>query len=114
MRMRVSKILLGSLLLIAPALAMAGTSRPYGNGGWIADFQPVLDQHNAGAELLFHAGHDRQRNVNARSTQRMLDAYNASLRQYVIANHYMDTLEFHRISGADIIDKFGYRECPRR
>jgi hypothetical protein len=29
-------------------------------------------------------------------------------------HHYMDTLEFHAISGADIIDKFGYRECPRR
>ena len=27
---------------------------------------------------------------------------------------YMDTLAFHTLSGADIIDKFGYRECPRR
>jgi hypothetical protein len=44
----------------------------------------------------------------------MLNAYNAALRQYVVDNHYMDTLAFHAISGAMIIDKFGYRECPRK
>lgn len=44
----------------------------------------------------------------------MLSAYNAKLRNYVVSNHYMDTLAFHTISGADIIDKFGYKECPRR
>jgi hypothetical protein len=32
------------------------------------------------ATLLFHAGHDRQRNIHAGSTQRMLSAYNAKLR----------------------------------
>jgi hypothetical protein len=26
----------------------------------------------------------------------------------------MDTLEFHSISGRDMIQKFGYRECPKR
>jgi hypothetical protein len=26
----------------------------------------------------------------------------------------MDTLAFHAISGAAIIDRFGYRECPRK
>ena len=44
----------------------------------------------------------------------MLDAYNARLRNSVTANHYMDTLEFHAISGRDMIRKFGYRECPRK
>ena len=63
---------------------------------------------------MFHASHDRQRNINAGSTQRMLSAYNASLRQYVLDNHYMDTLAFHAIPGSMIIDKFGYRECPRK
>ena len=29
-------------------------------------------------------------------------------------NHYMDTLEFHSIPGSMIIDRFGYRECPRQ
>ena len=66
------------------------------------------------ATLLFHAGHDRQRNINAGSTQRMLSAYNAKLRKYVLDNHYMDTLEFHTIPGSMIIDRFGYRECPRQ
>ena len=66
------------------------------------------------ATLLFHAGHDRQRKINAGSTQRMLSAYNAKLRNYVLDNHYMDTLEFHAIPGSMIIDRFGYRECPRQ
>jgi hypothetical protein len=48
------------------------------------------------------------------STNRMLNAYNPSLRQYVVDNHYMDTRAFHAISGATIIDKFGYKECPRK
>ena len=43
----------------------------------------------------------------------MLAAYNAPLREYVTANHFMDTLAFHSISGRDMIRKFGYRACPR-
>lgn len=43
----------------------------------------------------------------------MLNAYNARLRQYVIAKVYLDKLEFSIISGARIIDEFGYKECPR-
>jgi hypothetical protein len=31
-----------------------------------------------------------------------------------IQDFQMDTLAFHAISGAAIIDKFGYRQCPRR
>jgi hypothetical protein len=65
------------------------------------------------ASLLFHAGHDRQRSINAGSTQRMLNAYNPKLRKYLIDNHYMETLAFHTIPGSKIIDTFGYRECPR-
>jgi hypothetical protein len=49
----------------------------------------------------------------AGSTHRMLSAYNAKLRKYVLDNHYMDTLEFHAVPGSMIIDRFGYRECPR-
>jgi hypothetical protein len=66
------------------------------------------------ATQLFHAGHDRQRNIHAGSTQRMLNAYNAKLRRYLIDNHYMETLAFHTIPGSTIIDRFGFRECPRR
>jgi hypothetical protein len=32
-----------------------------------------------------------------------------SLRAYVMANHHMDPLEFHSISGGEMIQKFGYR-----
>ena len=68
------------------------------------------------ARLLFHAGHGRGPNrhvINSGSTQRMLSAYNAKLRQYVTANGYLEKLEFSTISGARIIDEFGYKECPR-
>ena len=110
-------------------------------GGWYKDFQPEIERANASGELfrikghcqslctlflglrnvcversaspLFHAGHDRQRNINAGSTQRMLNAYNPKLRKYLVDNHYMETLAFHAIPGGRIIDTFGYRECPR-
>jgi hypothetical protein len=68
------------------------------------------------ARLLFHAGHGRGPNrhvINAGSTQRMMNAYNAKLRRYVTANGYLAKLEFSSISGARIIDEFGYKECPR-
>jgi hypothetical protein len=136
------KFLVSLIFLAISSTAFAATSEKYGMGGWIQDFQPEIDRANAsgelfrikghcqsnctlflglrnvcverGATLLFHSGHDRQRNINAGSTNRMLNAYNASLRQYVVDNHYMDTLAFHAISGAPIIDKFGYKECPRK
>ena len=134
--------LAGALCLVASSSGYAATSERLGIGGWIQDFQPELDRANASgelfrvkghrqsnctlflglrnvrversAQLLFHSGHDRQRRINASSTQRMLSAYNPKLRQYVMDHYYMDALAFHTISGADIIDKFGYRECSRR
>jgi len=68
------------------------------------------------ARLLFHAGHGRKEKrhvINHNSTQRMLNAYNSKLRQFVVANGYMNKLEFSVITGADMIDKFGYRQCPK-
>jgi hypothetical protein len=44
----------------------------------------------------------------------MLGSYKPSLRQFLVANHYVDTFDFHAISGRDIIQKFGYRACPSR
>jgi hypothetical protein len=61
------------------------------------------------ATLLFHSG--RPGTVAGRG--RMLATYNAKLRAFLIANHYMDTPEFHAISGRDIVQKFGYRACPQ-
>jgi len=135
------KILISLALLLIAFPAGAATSEKFGKGGWYKDFRPEIERANASGELyrirghcqsnctlflglrnvcversarlLFHAGHDRQRNIHAGSTQRMLSAYNASLRQYLLDNHYMDTLAFHTIPGSMIIDRFGYRECPR-
>jgi hypothetical protein len=130
------------LLSLASLPAHAGTSRPYGKGGWFAEFQPVIDRYNAtgelmrieghcqslctiflglpnvcverSARLLFHAGHDRQRRYHAASTQRKLAAYSPSLRDYLVSGGHMSTHAFHTVSGAAMIDRFGYKECPRR
>ena len=133
--------ILAALLLFSTS-AMAGSSAGYGMGGQFSRFDPVVSQYNQSGELfrieghcqsactlflgirnvciersatlLFHAGHDRNNNITSSSTQHMLSAYNASLRDYVTAHHFMDTLEFHSISGRDMIQKFGYRECPKK
>jgi hypothetical protein len=130
------------ILLMISTAAVAGTSAGYGNGGQFVNFDPVVNQYNQSGELfrieghcqsactlflgiknvcvdrsatlLFHAGHDRNRNISAPATDHMLRAYNASLRGYVTSNHFMDTLAFHAISGGELIQKFGYRECPRK
>ena len=131
-----------AVLLMLSTSAMAGTSAGFEMGGRYARFDPVVSQYNQSGELfridghcqssctlflairnvcigrsatlLFHAAHDRSQNVSPSLTGHMLDAYNARLRAYVTANHYMDTLAFHSISGRDMIQKFGYRECPRK
>jgi len=53
-------------------------------------------------------------NISAYWTDRFMSAYNAPLRQYLVAGHHMKTLAFHTISGAAMIDRFRYRECPRK
>jgi hypothetical protein len=65
-----------------------------------------------GATLLFHAGGSRQKGIiSASTTQQMLSTYNAALQQYVSANHFMDTFDFHPIPGSQIIKRFGYPAC---
>lgn len=65
-----------------------------------------------GATLLFHSGGNMKKGiVNPAVTQQMLSTYNAALRQYVSDNHFMDTFEFHPISGSEIIHRFGYPAC---
>jgi hypothetical protein len=69
------------------------------------------------ATLLFHANQSpRQRDQppDPKKNQLMLSHYNAKLRNFVVANHYMDSFEFHAISGHDIIHRFGYRQCPQK
>ena len=109
------------------------------NPAEFAQFQSVIQQYNAsgerfridghcqsactmflsirnvciapGATLLFHAGGTRRTGISPGYTQRMLGTYNAALQRYVTANHFMDTLDFHSISGSEIIKRFGYRAC---
>jgi hypothetical protein len=119
------------------ALGMGMGARP----GQMPNFDAVVQQYNASGErfridshcqsactiflsirnvcitpnatLLFHSGGDMQRKiVNPRSTEHMLAAYKPALRDYVMANHFMDTFEFHTISGQDMITRFGYPACP--
>jgi hypothetical protein len=134
--------LVGFCFVMISSVAFAATSEGYGMGGWMSKFQPVIDEANRtgelfritghcqsacttflgirnvcverSASLLFHAGHDDKRNISAYWTEHMASFYNASLRQYLVAGHYTETLAFHTISGAAMIDKFGYRECPRK
>jgi hypothetical protein len=63
------------------------------------------------ATLLFHAGGTKLKGISPHYTQQMLSTYNAALQQYVTANHFMDTLDFHSISGSEIIKRFGYPAC---
>jgi hypothetical protein len=130
------------LLLFSTSAISAGTTAGFEMGGRYARFDPVVSQYNQsgelfridghcqssctlflairnvcvsrGATLLFHAAHDRSGNASPSNTEHMLNAYNPRLREYVTANHYMDTLAFHAIPGRDMIGKFGYRDCPAR
>jgi hypothetical protein len=132
-----------AVFLTTSICAMAdGSSIPYGKGGWFAQFDPIVQQYNRsgerfrieghcqsactiflgirnvcvdrGARLLFHAGHDRQWNIRPSATNHLMRHYNARLRAYLVANHVMETLSFHTISGSDMIGRFGYRACPPR
>jgi hypothetical protein len=66
------------------------------------------------ATLLFHAalfpGERGQKPPPARQAA-MLNSYNPKLRNYLVKNGYVDSFEFHAISGRDIIRTFGYRAC---
>jgi hypothetical protein len=69
------------------------------------------------AKLMFHAGHDIAENStgpDTRASRTMLYRYNEVLRRYLLEGHHMDTEEFHTLSGAELIDRFGYSECATR
>ena len=66
------------------------------------------------ATLEFHAAlRNPHEAVNPGKNRRMASYYNSRLRGFVLANHYMDSWQFHPISGHDMIRRFGYRPCPR-
>jgi hypothetical protein len=132
-----------SLLWASPVFAV-GSSLPYGGGGRIGVEAIVQQYNQSGelfrieghcqssctrllgiknvcidpnAALLFHAAlfaNERAQKPDPARQSRMLNSYNPKLRSFLIANHYVDTFEFHAISGRDIIQKFGYRQCPNK
>jgi hypothetical protein len=134
--------LLTAIFMLTSAPARAGSSTGYGYGGRFATYDPIVARYNAtgelfrieghcqssctlflgirnvcidpGANLLFHAGRDRNHNVSASATQHMLAAYKPKLRAFLVANHYTDSSELHAISGRELIERFGYRRCPEK
>ena len=66
------------------------------------------------AKLMFHAGHDIAENrtgPDTRASRAALYRYNESLRRYLLDGHHLDTDAYHTLSGGELIDRFGYREC---
>jgi hypothetical protein len=64
------------------------------------------------ATLAFHAGGSMKSGVpNALRTEQMLSTYKPALRRYLTSNHFMDTFDFHTISGEEMIKRFGYSAC---
>lgn len=123
------------------AVFAEGSSRPYGGGGRIQPLEIIKKYNQSGevfriegscqssctmllaiknvcvepsATLRFHAAlfpNERHEKPNPKRQAMMLNSYNSRLRNYLVKNHYVDTFDFHDISGSDIIQKFGYRAC---
>ena len=67
------------------------------------------------AQLMFHAGHDiaeDRTGPDTRASRALLYRYNGSLRRYLLEGHHMDTDEYYTLPGSELIERFGYRECP--
>jgi hypothetical protein len=125
-----------------PSALAEGSSLPYGGGGRIMPDQIIKKYNQSGerfriegscqssctmllaiknvcvdpnARLLFHAAlfpNERGQKPPPQRQARMLNSYNAKLRNYLVKGGYVETFDFHTISGRDIIQKFGYRACP--
>jgi hypothetical protein len=133
-----------TILTWGPSAFADGSSLPYGGGGRIGPGEIVRKYNQSGelfriegscqssctmllaiknvcvdpnATLLFHAAlfpNERGQKPPAARQAAMLNSYRPKLRNYLVANHYVDTFEFHAISGRDVIQKFGYRACPSK
>jgi hypothetical protein len=126
---------------VSPSAFAEGSSLPYGGGGRIGIDSVIQKYNQSGelfrieghcqssctrllairnvcvdpnSSLLFHAAlipSERDQKPDPARQSRMLNSYNPKLRHFLIANHYVDNFEFHTISGRDVIQKFGYRQC---
>lgn len=131
--------LVALFVVLFSSSAMAGTSQGYGVGGRFAVYDPIVAAHNKSGELFriegrcqsactlflgirnvcversaalaFHGGQDHSGKISAVSTQHMLNAYKPRLRQYLVSGGYVETSAFHTVSGGELIDRFGYKEC---
>jgi hypothetical protein len=131
---------ISAALCATPAFAV-GSSLPYSGGGPIGVRDIVRQYNQSGepfriegrcqssctmllaiknvcvdpaATLLFHAAlfpNERGQKPPPARQAAMLNSYNAKLRNYLVKNGYVDSFEFHAISGRDIIQTFGYRAC---
>jgi hypothetical protein len=124
---------------LVAATAEAGTSRGFEHGGQFRRFDPVVADYNRSgapfrivglcqsactlflsirnvcvepqATFQFHAGNDGKGKISDGATNHLLKHYNPKLRRFVVENGYLETFQFHTISGRDIIEKFGYPAC---
>jgi hypothetical protein len=130
------------LLALFPACALAaGSSTPYGAGGYFTRYDPIVARFNRSGELFriegrcqsactlflairnvcitrsaslgFHGGRGGKGEISVSSTRHMRSAYNAALLRYLDERHGMETRRYLNVSGRDMIDKLGYRECPK-
>jgi len=133
------KYLLLVALLLSPSIAAAFDNAGYEHGGRFVRFNPVIAKFNASGQLFrigglcksacttflrirnvcvhpgarfgFHAGSNRDGSISQHETRQMMASYNGALFNYLERGGYMQTLEYHYISGSDIISKFGYSAC---
>ena len=119
----------------------AGSSAGYGSGGYFTRYDPIIARFNRsgglfritgrcqssctlflrirnvcierGASLGFHGGRGGKGEISVSSTRHLRAAYNTALRRYLEAHHGMETRRYFTLSGAELIDRFGYRECPQ-
>jgi hypothetical protein len=126
-------------LTFMSSFAFAGSSAGYGKGGPLGPYQVMISQANASGELFRITGlcksactmflsinnvcversallkfHSGIASAPPSVRQAMAATYNSALRSYVEEHHFMDTPAFHSIPGSALIDKFGYKECPRK
>lgn len=141
-RLTVAALAASATFVSATSAFAEGSSLPYGGGGIIGAPDIIRKYNQSGerfriegscqssctkllaiknvcvdpnATLLFHAAllaRERHQKPDPKKQAAMLNSYNPKLRSYLVANHYVDTFEFHAISGRDIIQKFGYKACP--
>lgn len=139
MKKLVSVAATSAALALASSSAFAGSSAGYGNGGPLGPYQTMIAQANASGELFRITGLCKSactmflsiKNVCVERSAllkfhsgvagaapgvgpTMAATYNSALRSYVDEHHFMDTPAFHSIPGSALIDKFGYKECPRK